>query len=336
MKTQTINSRFLMLVCIICISPFYSCEDDDDDDGLIGNWVETSVFNEEPRSSATAFTIGDRGYMGTGFDGDDYFNDFWTYDFATNSWQQLADFPGQERSSAVSFTIGNKGYIGTGFNGDTNEELSDFYEYNVGSNSWQQIADFGGTPRYGSVGFGSDSYGYVGTGFDGDGDKKDFWKYDPATDTWQEIFGFGGGKRRDGVTFTIGTNVYLATGVSNGIYEDDFWVFDTTTDTWSELTDLDDDDDYFIIRANAVAFTQNGFGYIACGEVGGILNTVWEYNPNSDRWTEKTGFERIARRDAVAFSNGQRAFVALGRSGTLYLDDSMEFFPNAAQDDDDN
>ncbi|MBV7267747.1 Kelch repeat-containing protein [Winogradskyella luteola] len=335
MKKQKINSKVLIIVCLF-ITSFYSCGDDDDDDDLIGNWAETSVFNEEPRSSATAFTIGNKGYMGTGFDGDDYFNDFWTYDFATNSWQQLADFSGQERSSAVAFTIGNTGYIGTGFNGDTNQELSDFYKYDVSANTWQQISDFGGTARYGSVGFGSDSYGYVGTGFDGDGDKKDFWKYDPTSDTWEELFGFGGSKRRDGVTFTIGSDVFLATGVSNGIYEDDFWVFNMNTETWSVLTDIDDDDSDDVIRANAVAFSLNGLGYIACGEVGGALGTVYEYNPNSDEWVERTSFERVARRDAVAFSNGQRAFVALGRNGTLYLDDNMEFFPTASQDDDDN
>ncbi len=335
MKTKTtvkINFGF----CLLMLSTLtFSCNDDDGDD-FIGNWTEMSVFNEEPRSSSSAFTIGDRGYMGTGFDGDDYLKDFWAYDMATNSWQQLADFPGIERSSAVGFSSNGLGYMGTGFNGDSNEELSDFYSYNPDTNTWTPIADFGGSARYGAVGFGSDTNGYVGTGFDGDNDKKDFWKYDPITDTWEEIFGFGGSKRRDGAVFQIGQDVYLLSGVSNGIYEEDFWVFDLQSESWTALEDLNEDDDDTIIRANAVAFSQNGLGYIACGEVGGALATVWEYNPGTRDWTERTAFERLARRDAVAFSNGQRAFVALGRNGTLYLDDMMEFFPNDAQDDDDN
>ena len=273
--------------------------------------------------------------MGTGFDGDDYFNDFWTYDMGTNSWQQLADYPGEKRSSAVSFTIGNQGYIGTGFNGDTDEELSDFYKYDVATNTWEQIADFGGTARYGAVGFGSDNFGYVGTGFDGNGDKKDFWKYDPQSNTWEEVFGFGGAKRRDGVTFSIGTDVYLVTGVTNGIYEEDFWKFDTLTETWTALTDVDEDDEN-ILRSNAVGFSVDGFGYVACGAFGGVVSSVFEYNPSNGDWVELTEFERTPRRDAVSFSNGERAFVALGRNGTLYLDDSMEFFPNEPQDDDDN
>ncbi|MEM9678727.1 MAG: kelch repeat-containing protein [Bacteroidota bacterium] len=329
------NNKCLLgsiMVGLLIIS--YSCSDDDSDDRL-GNWAERSTFNEEPRSSSTAFTVGNRGYMGTGFDGDDYLSDFWAYDMDSNSWQQLADFPGMARSSAVSFAIGGDGYLGTGFNGDVNEELSDFYRYNIASNSWSPIADFGGTPRYGAVAFASDNSGYVGTGFDGDGDKKDFFKYNPLTDTWEEQFGFGGDKRRDGTVFTIGTNVYLCTGVSNGILQEDFWVFDTLTETWTSLEDVDDTDDD-ILRSNAVGFSIDGRGYIACGESFGATDTVWEYNPDTEDWDQKTSFEFLGRQDPIAFSNGERAFVALGRNGVLYLDDNMEFFPFDEQDDDDN
>lgn len=325
--------KFLYLSAIITL--ISSCSSDDDGDDTVGNWVKKSTFNEDARSSSTAFTIGNIGYIGTGYDGDDYYKDFWSYNMDTNSWQQLTDFPGEERSSAVSFVINNEGYIGTGYNGDTSEELADFYKYNVNTNSWTQIADFGGSARYGTVGFGSDTYGYVGTGYDGS-DKKDFWKYDPATDAWEESFGFGGDKRRDGITFTIDNEVYLTTGISNGVYEEDFWVFNLDTEVWTELEDIDEDDDDDIIRSNAVAFTINGKGYIACGEYGSSIGTVYEYNPSSQAWVERTAFELYARRDAIAFSNGEHAFVALGRNGTLYLDDNMEFFPNATQDDDDN
>ena len=330
------NKAVIRLLCLSAIlTLFYNCNSDDDSDDTDGNWVKKSTFNEEARSSSSAFTIGNIGYMGTGYDGDDYYNDFWSYNMDTNSWQQLSDFPGVERSAASSFVINNEGYMGTGYNGDSNEELSDFYKYNTSTNSWTQIADFGGSARYGTVGFGGDEFGYVGTGYDGS-DKKDFFKYDPTDDSWTEVYGFGGDKRRDGVTFTIDNNVYLGTGISNGVYETDFWVFNLDTELWTELEDIDEDDDDYVYRSNAVAFTIDGKGYVACGEYGGSIDTVYEYTPSSETWEEKTEFELYARRDAISFSNGSRAFVALGRNGTLYLDDNMEFFPNAEQDDDDN
>ncbi|SDH28899.1 Galactose oxidase, central domain [Winogradskyella thalassocola] len=335
MRKMNNKSAIRLLYFGAVLALFSSCNSDDDDDDTLGNWVKKSTFNEEARSSSTAFTIGNIGYMGTGYDGSDYYNDFWGYNMDTNSWQQLSDYPGIERSSAVSFVIGDDGYMGTGYNGDSNDELSDFYKYDVDTNSWTTIADFGGSARYGAVGFGSDSYGYVGTGYDGS-DKKDFWRYNPISDSWEEVFGFGGDKRRDGLTFTIGDEVYLSTGISNGVYELDFWSFNLNTEVWTQLTDIDDDDDDYVYRSNAVAFTLNGKGYIACGEYSGSLSTVYEYTPSSETWEEKTPFELYARRDAIAFSDGARAFVALGRNGTLYLDDNMEFFPNTEQDDDDN
>ncbi|TBV26241.1 galactose oxidase [Meridianimaribacter sp. CL38] len=319
------------LSCVLCVS----CSDDDNDD-LIGNWVAKSTFNGSARANSAFFTIGTKGYMGTGYDSDDYLKDFWVYDMETNFWQQKADFPGLERSSAIGFAIDNTGYIGTGYNGDINDELEDFYKYNADTNTWEQIADFGGGVRRGAIGFASSTNGYVGTGYNGSNDQKDFWKYNPLQDQWEEIAGFGGEKRRDATSFVIGDTAYIATGISNGIYQEDFWAFDLSTESWTELSDLEDDDDYEITRSASVGFTIMGKGYIACGENYGAINTVWEYDPSTDKWIERTEFELLDRQNPVVFNDGLRAFVALGRNGTYYLDDNMEFFPTQEQDDDDN
>lgn len=313
---------------------FNACSDDGGDDDALGNWVERSVLDGTPRSSAAAFTIGNNGYMGTGYDGDDYLSDFWVYDMEGNFWSQVASFPGVARSSATAFDINGVGYLGLGFDGDN--EIGDFYSYNPGANLWTQIADFGGSPRRGSVGFGSDTSGYIGTGFDGDNDRKDFWRYDPTTNEWTELVGFGGNKRRNAAVFQIGNLAYLGTGTSNGLNQTDFWVFDMSTETWTSLLDIDDDDDYTIARSNAVGFSIGDRGYFACGDGGaGALRSVWEYDPSTDLWEEKTSLEGASREDAIAFYNANTAFVALGRSGNLYLDDNREFFPFEEEDEDD-
>lgn len=327
------KNRTIMLLCM-SFGVFLGCTSSDDDGDGLGNWIDRSIFDGTPRSGAAAFTIGDLGYMGTGFDGDDRLADFWVYDIQGNFWSQLASFPGTERSSAAAFTLNGNGYVGLGFDGDN--ELGDFYRYNVATNTWDAIAAFGGSARRGAVAFNSSTHGYVGTGFDGDNDKKDFWRYDPALDTWTELVGFGGNKRRDGATFTINDQVYLGTGVSNGLNQTDFWVFDLTSESWSPLLDLDDDDDYAIVRNSGVGFTIDGKGYFATGDPGaGASVDIWEYDPLTDLWEEKTPYEGTTRQGAIAFSNGTRAFLALGRSGNLYLDDNREFFPLEEEDEDD-
>jgi hypothetical protein len=52
--------------------------------------------------------------VGTGFNVNGQFKDFWQYDTAANTWQAKSDFQGGLRKFAVGFSINNKGYIGTG------------------------------------------------------------------------------------------------------------------------------------------------------------------------------------------------------------------------------
>ena len=78
-------------------------------------WTQKADFGGTALAQATAFSIGNKGYIGTGYNVDDrsYKKDFWEYDPATNQWTQKADFGGTARYLATGFGIGSKGYIGT-------------------------------------------------------------------------------------------------------------------------------------------------------------------------------------------------------------------------------
>lgn len=326
------DNRIFMLGLFCLVWVLTGCSNDDDSSDR-GNWIERSVFDGTPRSNAASFTIDSKGYMGTGYDGDDYLKDFWEYDIEGNYWSQKADFPGTPRSAASSFDLDGKGYLGVGYDGDN--ELSDFWSYDPSSNMWTEKAAFGGGVRRAAVAFGINGSGFIGTGYDGDNDRKDFWKYNPSTNEWTEQVGFGGDKRRDGTAFELNGKIYLGTGTSNGSYNEDFWVFDPSTEVWTKLTDLDDNDSYSIVRSNATSFSIGNYGYIVGGYNSGALKTIWEYDPSSDDWEEITNLEGTARRDPVSFSTGSRGFVLLGRTGSLYLDDNFELFPQDSYDEDD-
>ncbi|KAJ1500275.1 hypothetical protein HMI54_010954 [Coelomomyces lativittatus] len=130
-------------------------------------------FKGPGRINATGFSIGSKGYLGTGA-GQGYYKDFWEYDPSSNTWTQKADFGGGERYTPVGFSIGAKGYIGVGF-----FDLKDFWEYDPASNGWTRKADFGGTGRAYAVGFSIGNRGYIGTGVYPVG-YKDFWEYTPG------------------------------------------------------------------------------------------------------------------------------------------------------------
>jgi N-acetylneuraminic acid mutarotase len=337
--TDFIRSLFVLSLSLLIISGCGN-DDDDDDSDLIGNWYELSDFEGVPRSDAVAFTIGDKAYVGTGYDGSDRLNDFWEYDPTLNNWTRKADFPGVARNGAAGFGTDSKGYIGTGFDGVN--RLKDFYEYDPATNTWKQITDFEGTARYSAVAFSIFNKGYVGTGYDGN-DLKDLWEYDPATNAWTKKLSLGGGKRRDAVAFVIDGKGYVCTGVDNGVYENDFWAYDPLTDSWARkrsITDVSDDDyddDYAgISGTNKVAFSVNTKGYLATGGTGTAGTIVWEYNPGSDLWVQKTSLEASGRTEAVGFEIGEVGYVLAGRNGSSYFDDLWGLQPNVAQVDNDD
>jgi N-acetylneuraminic acid mutarotase len=299
---------------------------------LVGNWVEQSSFEGVARSSATAFSINDIGYVGLGYDGEDRLKDFWAYDPGRNSWTPIAAFPGAARNSAVGFSAAGKGYVGFGYDGES--KLKDFWQYDPVSNRWDSInAPNGPSARYGAVAFSINDIGYVGTGYDGNY-LKDFWAFDPASNTWTQKNSFGGSKRRDAVGFVIDGKGYICTGVNNGSYEKDFYMYDPSGDSWTakrkvyNSSDESYDDDYAIVRSNAVAFVIGGKAYIATGTIGSLKSDVWEYDPAADLWAPKTIFEGTTRTDAVSFSITGRGFITTGKSTTYQFDDIWEFLPN--------
>jgi len=296
----------------------------------IGNWLIRSSFEGIPRGNAASFVLGDKVYLGTGFNGnqtDEYLKDFWMWDTSRDFWTKLSDFPGEPRIGGVAFTINGKGYLGIGYNGK--EKLKDFWEFDPATNLWTRKADFGGSARYGAVGFSLGNKGYLGTGFDNN-DNRDFWQYDPSTNQWSQIASMGGEKRENAVAFTINGKAYVCTGVNNGVNLIDLWQFDPGNGAWTEKNKINVNTAWTVVRANGCAFTLGTKSYVGFGYNSGVRNDIWEYDPVGDTWTIKTPFEGSARQDAVSIVVNNRAYIATGRSGSAFFDDVWEFKPSDA------
>lgn len=311
---------------------------DSGDDDTIGNWVRRSDFEGVARSEGIACVLGEKAYIGLGYDGKNPLSDFWEYDSNADFWKKRASFPGAPRSSAVAFSANGKIYAGLGVAGVN--YFKDFWEYDPGADSWKQIADFGGSARYDAIAFGLNNKGFVCGGYD-DNYLKDFWSYDPVNNSWTQLVSPGGSKRTEASVFTVGEKAYLCLGSNNGAYVNELWEYDAVADSWSEkrkLSNISDDsydDDYTIVRANAVAFSMNGKGYLSTGTTGGLTSSTWEYDPQTDAWIEKTAFEGTAREGATAFSINNRGYITTGRTSSLRLDDLREFLPAAEYEEND-
>ena len=195
-----------------------------------GTWTQKADFGGTGRLFAVGFSLGTKGYIGTGTR-----NDFWEWDQTTNVWTQKATLSGTARGVAVGFSMGNKGYIGTGMYGSTNY-FQDFWEWDQASDVWTQKANFIGAARGDAVGFSIGTKGYIGTGADPGNYYNDLWEWNKATNAWTQVANFGGSTRDCSVGFSIGTKGYIGTGedaINN--WEKDFWEY--TPDSTSSINE---------------------------------------------------------------------------------------------------
>ncbi|MFZ1560346.1 MAG: hypothetical protein WAT37_10505 [Saprospiraceae bacterium] len=285
------------------------------------SWRPRADFGGDLRYAPVAFSIGNKGYIGTGFDGT-YKKDFWEFDPASNVWTQKADFGGTARQGAVGFSMAGKGYVGTGENGIFN---NDFWEYNLTSNVWTQRANFGGSARFNAVGFSIADKGYIGTGATNSSRYKDFWEYDSASNVWTQKLDFGGTARGNAVGFSTTDKGYIGTGSDGIALKKDFWEFIPAgggLGSWVQKADFAG-----TARQKAVGFSINNKGYIGTGSISDQVGVkdFWEYNPATNVWLQKADFGGSARFFAIGFSIGSKGYIGVGSDESYYKRDFWEY-----------
>ena len=299
---------YIFLVVIAALSPSVNSSAQ-----APNTWTQKATVGGIARQNAVGFSIGTKGYIGTGVDiNNNYYNDFWEYDPSTNAWTQKANFGGTSRHSAVGFSIGDKGYIGSGQD-VTYAYRNDFWEYDPVSNTWTQKANFGGTGRWQAVGFSIGVKGYIGTGQENlTGDlKNDFWEYDPTSNTWAQKANFGGGLRHIAVGFSIGYKGYIGTGVdiNNNLYKD-LWEYDPSANAWTQKADLGG-----TARSFSCGFSIGTKGYIGTGYTNpSLVDDFWEYDITTNAWTQKANFGGGLWEDPVGFCIGTKGYMGTGVS----------------------
>ena len=228
-------------------------------------WTQMAAFIGGVRSSPVAFSIGNKGYLGTG----GALNDFYEYDPAANSWTSKANFGGSGREGALGISINDKGYIGTGGN-----YLNDWWEYDTTANAWTQKASLAGPGRYHGGAFSINGKGYISTGFNGSF-FNDLWEYDPSGNTWTAKASMPGITRDRPVGLATATKGYIITGWTGTAPLNDAWEYDPVTDAWTSLPIMPTAGRY-----NACGFMVNNKLYVGTGVVTGGGGDWWELGPD--------------------------------------------------------
>ena len=257
-----------------------------------------------------------------------------------NGWTKKANFF-EARDGAASFIINNKLYVGTG------SEKADLWEYDAVTNGWLQKANLPAPGRSYAVGFTIGNKGYIATGtrrrtpesIMHDSLMRDVWEYDPTADNWTKKADFGGAPRARAVAFVLNKKAYLGSGENVGSYgftsdlvirvASDFWTFDPVADKWQQVADIP------MRRMNAIAFSNNGSGFVGTGFYntytrsyglanrwvypGDNLQDLWAYDPASNTWVKKSDFPGGKRMGMSVFTIGDSTYTIAGAQVTNKL-----------------
>jgi N-acetylneuraminic acid mutarotase len=148
-------------------------------DPINDTWTQKANFPGGVRAFASGFSIGNKGYIGLGSDGNISHQDVWEYNASNDSWIQKTSLGGLSREDATGFSIDDKGYFGTGFS--SFGCLNNFQEYDTLANSWTQKANLVGSSRSGAVGFSIGKKGFVAIGGCSSASFDDLWEYSDTT-----------------------------------------------------------------------------------------------------------------------------------------------------------
>lgn len=233
---------------------------------------------------------------------------------AASGWQRTSDFPGGYSSDSPVFTIGTKGYV----------LESDFWEFDLATGMWTEKTDMPASESdENAFSFAIGGKGYVGTGgltvY-----TKDVFEYDPATDSWTKMNDFPATARYGTASFAIGDKGYVIGGDDHTMPEEttpnsflhEVWEYTPATDTWVQKADFPGHG-----RANSVSFSINGKGYIGTGyyvehndglAAGIQLKDFWEYDPATDKWSQKADFPGGERYEATGFALNGKGYLGTG------------------------
>ena len=292
-----------------------------------GLWLQKSNPFATGRAGAVGFSIGTKGYFGTGWrytTGITY-NDLWEWDQATNVWTQKANFPGTTRGDGSGFSIGTKGYIGIGTTGLS--YYNDFWEWDQASNTWTQKANSSASGFAFGVGFSIGTKGYFGTGGAG---VKDLWEWNQSTNVWTQKANFGGGNRSNAVGFSVNGKGYVGTGKLSSVFFNDFWEYDPASNTWTQKANFPG-----LPRAWASGFSIGSRGYMGTGAdaSGNIFDDFYEWDQASNTWSQKANYPHpVSDIDHASFSISCHGYFGCGSddptNASIYFNDLWEYTPD--------
>lgn len=276
---------------------------------LPGTWTrkkDNNAVGFDVRSDGAAFTIGNTGYYGLGYNGGTTLKDMASYDVTTDTWTKLPD-GGLDFQSGIAMVMNNKAYVGLGQAFSIIPSImKQIWEFDPSGNKWTRKKDFPGTARWAAIGISSGNKAYAGLGDPGGGGiLKDWWEYDAGTDSWTQKKDI---PSTNAIWWPAGFNINGRIFVGSGAYgfNKEWYEYVPSTDTWVRRADFPGR-----IIFSPASFVIDNKGYVAGGG-----EECWAYDPVTDSWTQQAFIRNIIAGRAFAINNKGYFLTGAGGGGS--------------------
>jgi N-acetylneuraminic acid mutarotase len=290
-------------------------------------WIQKAQVGGGVRQEAIGLSIGSKGYIGLG--ATPLKQDFWEYDPSTDVWIQKANFGGTARYISTAFSINSRGYVGTGYDGTYTDDI---WEYDPALNSWELRTNFPGGGRWNVASFSIGEKGYCGTGRDAGGvSHNDFYEYTPAIVVHTGSI--------SGNPFCYNDPLIINYTLSGTVNPGNIFTAQLSNSTGSFASPLNLASVVSTASGSistTIPFSATvGTGYrirVISSSPAGIFfdngtDLIIGSSITTNVWTQKANFTGTARRNAVAFNIGSKAYIGTGNDGA-YKKDFWEYSPS--------
>ena len=195
------------------------------------------------------------------------------------------------------------------------------------SQTWTPLPDLPTQNPGGGVSFTINDKVYLHTG-------KEFFEYNPAAKTWKQKNSFPDVvvNRSYAIAFSVNGKGYVGLGLDLGKGVDrekkDLWQYDPVADIWTRKADLP-----AVPRTGAGCFVIGNKAYIGGGTcpmppiAAGHLNDFWEYDPFTDKWTQKADIPVDNLSYQASFSGNGKGYFTCGVTYANFSTATYEYNP---------
>lgn len=150
-----------------------------------------------------------------------------------------------------------------------------------------------------------------------------------AQDVWSLRDSMKSSGRAGSASFVAFGQGWVVSGLNDSGFKRKMYSYNPFQDDWDNEPSIGGLSGDGLERGAAVGFALRDRGYVCLGQGNFVQYSkdLWEYDPFTETWSQKADFAGEARRQAVAFSVGDFAYVGTGQSASGNTKDFYKYDP---------